>query len=1093
MVRPILIFVALVICGLGRAMGAATQPATHPSDLPRALAGWKVEVVAQTPVVIDPTMVCVAPDGRVFVGQQTAAMENHNVMEPRDSIVCVHPDGRVTTFAIGLYNLFGLAYLDGKVFVTQYPKVTAFTDVDSVGKNPVDLFTVSPFAGGYQQHIAGNMRYAMDGYFYQSIGDRGLFKTVTKEGETLEMRGGTVRWRPDGSGLEIYSTGSRNHPDLAIDANDEIFTLDNTDDGAGWNVRLSHLVDGGSYGYPHEYSPPRTWALWCMEDLGGGSPTGAVAYNEDALPAEYRGNLFMCEWGKQQLIRFGLEENGATFKMSKREDVLSAGPATKEFRPVGIAVSADGLGFYLADWHSSGWREQKKIGRLLKVTWIGASAAAAKPKWWAAAGMNKPFEATNEQLLAALSHPAQTVRMVAQRRLVDRGAAVVKPLVALLADAGAPAMAREHAIWALDGIDGGVAARAQIMEAAAGGDVAVRSQAIRQLGTRRVKEAVKVLLTGLKDGEAVIRFRAAVALGRIGADVDVVALSALLSERDAFVRYGAFHAMNRIGVARPAAWAEIAKGLNSSDKLVREGTLFAMRETYDVENVKALAAFVASDGDAETRVAALGFLAELHRRPMPWDGKWWSNQPAKAPAIPKTVEWEGTPMVCAVVTKALGDGDAAVSGAAIHAAAVARDVDAGKLLAHMFEKEKDVSVRKALVRALCACGGEAANGVVRKILSEPEKNADVLPEAISGAGRSGDRALAPLLFAIADGNAESALAVSAINALGSAHDPSGNVALLVKLLGHTEKARATAASEVLGKIGGEAVFAAVLPLLDDAKSSTRRAAIAAIGPQKNTTIREKLIAASKDAETKSAAVVALSLVAEPKDLDLFLAALSEKDRACSDAADRAIRGMREKVLGKIEEKQRAAAFGEPVLRRLQSIYEAVPGAKQGPLFAGAAGPVDAAVYEKFAMGHDGDAAKGRKLFETGACVACHKVDGIGAEVGPDLSGVGSKYGRAQLVESVLYPSKVILDGFGQTIVELKNGVTVSGVMRGETAEAVQIVDTAGVHAVAKKEFASQRQSQVSMMPEGVHQGMTTEEFGDLIGYLESLKEKVRKP
>ena len=53
----------------------------------------------------------------------------------------------------------------------------------------------------------------------------------------------------------------------------------------------------------------------------------------------------------------------------------------------------------------------------------------------------------------------------------------------------------------------------------------------------------------------------------------------------------------------------------------------------------------------------------------------------------------------------------------------------------------------------------------------------------------------------------------------------------------------------------------------------------------------------------------------------------------------------------------------------------------------------------------GDAIEGRILFNTTAtCVKCHKVDGIGKDVGPDLTEIGSKLSRHALYESILYPS-----------------------------------------------------------------------------------------
>jgi glucose/arabinose dehydrogenase len=112
--------------------------------------------------------------------------------------------------------------------------------------------------------------------------------------------------------LEIYSTGTRNYLDLVINSEDEIFTYDNTDDGLGWWTRVTHMVDGGYYGYPFDYRPPESqplalaefrkhsdkpykpYTLWRMDEFGGGAPTGGMSYNEDALPPEFVGNGFWC-------------------------------------------------------------------------------------------------------------------------------------------------------------------------------------------------------------------------------------------------------------------------------------------------------------------------------------------------------------------------------------------------------------------------------------------------------------------------------------------------------------------------------------------------------------------------------------------------------------------------------------------------------------------------------------------------------------------------------------------------------------------------------------------------------------------------------
>ncbi len=83
-------------------------------------------------------------------------------------------------------------------------------------------------------------------YIYVAVGDYGFIKAVGKDGTALQFRGGgVVRVRTDGTGLEIVSRGQRNIYDVAIDPYMNLFTRDNTNDGDGWDVRLSHVVPTG--------------------------------------------------------------------------------------------------------------------------------------------------------------------------------------------------------------------------------------------------------------------------------------------------------------------------------------------------------------------------------------------------------------------------------------------------------------------------------------------------------------------------------------------------------------------------------------------------------------------------------------------------------------------------------------------------------------------------------------------------------------------------------------------------------------------------------------------------------------------------------
>src|SRR5262249_15299769 len=150
----------------------------------------------------------------------------------------------------------------------------------------------------------------------------------------------------------------------------------------------------------------------------------------------------------------------------------------EDFRPVGIAWSADGLSLVICDWQHRDTKEAVAVGRLLKLTYTGRSHAALKPTWDVDAATGRAVGVTSEELIRGLSHPAGSVRDVAQRRLAERGAGAVEPLMNSLNDAGAVPQARWHALWALDALDGGVAGRRAILAAVRDPEASVRRQAI---------------------------------------------------------------------------------------------------------------------------------------------------------------------------------------------------------------------------------------------------------------------------------------------------------------------------------------------------------------------------------------------------------------------------------------------------------------------------------------------------------------------------------------------------------------------------------------------------------------------------------------
>ena len=108
-----------------------------------------------------------------------------------------------------------------------------------------------------------------------------------------------ARVRTDGTGLEIVSRGPAEHlrrRDQTPRSN--LYTRDNTNDGDGWDVRLSHVVPTGNYGYPSLFKRFTGETIAPLADYGGGSPCGSLYLQEPGFPAGYGDTLYTCEWGR---------------------------------------------------------------------------------------------------------------------------------------------------------------------------------------------------------------------------------------------------------------------------------------------------------------------------------------------------------------------------------------------------------------------------------------------------------------------------------------------------------------------------------------------------------------------------------------------------------------------------------------------------------------------------------------------------------------------------------------------------------------------------------------------------------------------------
>jgi putative heme-binding domain-containing protein len=131
---------------------------------------------------------------------------------------------------------------------------------------------------------------------------------------------------------------------------------------------------------------------------------------------------------------------------------------------------------------------------------------------------------------------------------------------------------------------------------------------------------------------------------------------------------------------------------------------------------------------------------------------------------------------------------------------------------------------------------------------------------------------------------------------------------------------------------------------------------------------------------------------------------------------------------------------------------------------------------------------GAAVYNQLECALCHRFDGSGGLVGPDLTAVGSRMAGRDILESILEPSKVLPAPYQNTLLTLRDGDVVAGrVVDENERQIVLMTDLIRRYRVEilKADVRSRRASRISPMPEGLVDSLTEDQIWDLIAYLAS--------
>lgn len=135
----------------------------------------------------------------------------------------------------------------------------------------------------------------------------------------------------------------------------------------------------------------------------------------------------------------------------------------------------------------------------------------------------------------------------------------------------------------------------------------------------------------------------------------------------------------------------------------------------------------------------------------------------------------------------------------------------------------------------------------------------------------------------------------------------------------------------------------------------------------------------------------------------------------------------------------------------------------------------------------GDAANGEQIFRTN-CARCHRVNGRGGRLGPDLSRIGSSRSREGLIRDIRNATAVIVPGYEGVTLVTADGQTVKGAMKNEDAFSIRIMDTREeLRGFLKSDLKSMTADARSLMPDFDPTRLDGRALDDLLRYLSTLR------
>jgi putative membrane-bound dehydrogenase-like protein len=978
-------------------------------------------------------------------------------------------------------------------------------DGDNIADGPPDRLI--PLALG--EHGGHAMRKGPDGWWYLIGGnDTGFTEekhaTITTSPIRVPEAGALLRLTPDGRQSEIFAHGFRNPYDFDFNFLGDIFTYDSDverDAFLPWYLptRVYHAGYGQHHGwrlggYQRSWPRPEYYAdtVPMLASAGRGSPTGVTIYRHLQFPPGYLGGMFFADWTFGRIYFMPLEVNGASYTLGAPEIFLEP-IGTHGFAPTDLEVAPDGSLVI-----SIGGRKTR--GAVYRVEYTGARMANPLSL------LLLPNEDLNNVLAAPqpLDAWSRAIWMPAAARL---GA---QPIASIMSDETMPVPYRVRAIEVLTEMFGGVPpARARAL--AQSDLAAVRARMAWALG-RLPGENAPALLRGLAmDREPMVRRFALEAIADqielFDGDGLIQLVQAGLADGDKYVRLAATRVASLLD---NDSWEDLTTVMPRNSPAVVQAAIAQVWRTSErlvhPEVIGPLTNLLAQTRDPFTR-------RDVMRALILGLGDWNLKKPsievftAYEPAAPPP-EAIDAPSLRQVVRAQIPSGNALL------------DFEAARLLAMLEDDDRNSPV--LLVNFLTESSTATSDFHYLTCLARLRASRPELASRIAGAVLTLDRKLAGQEARVKQNwNVRLAEVVQQLvrrdSNIGDAllRHPQFATPAHVFIAGALEGERKRlAARRYLAALQADTAFpltselVALLSLLprDEIVPIFRRHwnRSVAVRDEILPRLAEDPLAADRDkflaglSSTQPAVVRAslealLKLPPNPSGTNL-VAPLKLLHRLTGVPAERPLRAqVMTLVTNSLKQAFPVREPDDADPAALREAYEPVfnfvaaryPGIIRAMGAEDSDDPVRWNAFWKGVVWERGRVDRGAQLFAARACAGCHGTDGA---IGPNLAGVAQRMSAADLMNSIVFPSRDIAPPYRTTTFRLRNGEVHTGIVAFESADGWIVQTGAGASVrIYSADVVSRHSGTISIMPSGLLSGVSPQDVADLYAYLRSLE------